>query len=73
MNGVLVSREVEQLLGVRYWTLVSLIRAKKIDPAPRKTASGFYLWTSGDVQRAREALKNHRPRKYVPTPQAVGE
>jgi hypothetical protein len=61
MERELMSREVEELLGVPWWILWNLIKAKRI-PAPTKNVSGFYMWRAADVARAREAVKNYRPR-----------
>jgi hypothetical protein len=65
MKRELLTREVEEMLGVRVWALISLIRTRRIDPAPRKNVSGSFVWSKADIERAREALKTYRPRKYV--------
>jgi hypothetical protein len=42
-------------LGTTYHRLIGLIRFGKIGP-PEKDISGDYLWTPGDLERARQAL-----------------
>jgi hypothetical protein len=46
---------VARLLGVPYWTLMSLLRWERIE-APAKDSSGDYVWLPEDVERARQAL-----------------
>jgi hypothetical protein len=53
----LKTREVLAVLGgVSYYRLVSALRGGKISPPPAKDASGDYVWTEEDVDRARQAL-----------------
>lgn len=42
-------------LGISYSQLIGLLRYCKIDPPGRDT-SGDYVWTDGDLERARQAL-----------------
>jgi hypothetical protein len=42
-------------LGVTYHRLIGLLRFKKIEP-PARDSSGDYVWTDGDLARARQAL-----------------
>jgi hypothetical protein len=51
-------------LGVSYNTLINLLRFDKIDP-PGRDSSGDYVWTDGDLERAREALSRLQRRKAV--------
>jgi hypothetical protein len=69
MSRFLLTREVEDLLGCKYWPLRALLRDGRISPPPRKSLAGYYLWGPADIARAREALKTYRPRKYALKPQ----
>jgi hypothetical protein len=61
----LKSRAVADQLGVPYWRLFDLIRSRRL-VAPDKDSSGDYVWTSDDVERARQALAaTRRPRAEV--------
>ena len=71
MPQFLLTREVENLLGAPWWQLRGLVRSGKIVPAPKRNILGHYLWSPADVERAREALKTYRPRKYVPRDRPV--
>jgi hypothetical protein len=51
-------------LGTTYHKLIGLIRFDKIDPPARDT-SGDYVWTDGDLERARRALEAPRPARVV--------
>jgi hypothetical protein len=52
-------------LGVPYYTLIGLLRSGRIPP-PVKDSSGDYLWSTEDIERARQALRRPRQRKAVP-------
>jgi hypothetical protein len=54
-------------LGVSYHRLINLVRFRKIEP-PLRDTSGDYLWSDGDLGRARTALTAMRRLK----PQEVG-
>jgi hypothetical protein len=42
-------------LGVSYYRLIGLLRARKLRP-PAKDSSGDYVWTDADMDAARQAL-----------------
>ena len=63
MPQFLLTREVEEALGVPFWQLRGMIRNGKIAPAPERNILGHYQWTPADVARAREALKTYKPRR----------
>jgi hypothetical protein len=47
--------QVADLLGVPYWRLTDMLRARKI-PAPAKDESGRYRWGEQDVAAARQVF-----------------
>jgi hypothetical protein len=49
---VRTTREVCQILGVRYYQIAELLRCLHI-PAPRKNSRGEYQWSEADVENAR--------------------
>jgi hypothetical protein len=49
-------------LGIRYYTLIGLLRSDRIPPPP-KDSSGDYCWGDTDLERARQALQSARQRK----------
>jgi hypothetical protein len=51
-----------QAIPTTYLRLINLIRYGKI-PAPPKDSSGDYIWSSEDLERARQALKAGRQGK----------
>jgi hypothetical protein len=64
---------------VNYYSLVGLFRSGKCDP-PQKDASGDFVWTEADIERARAALRIDLRRKVdrqknrarpVPTPRGL--
>jgi hypothetical protein len=61
------TREVSDALGVPMYQLTNLIVRGRI-PRPRKDASGDFWWSSGDIERARQALATPYQRRR----QAVG-
>jgi hypothetical protein len=58
----LASGAAADRLGVPYYMLFQLIRARKIAPPPRDS-SGRYLWFADDMERASKAIKEDRRRK----------
>jgi hypothetical protein len=46
---------VADLLGISYSRLINLLRTRRLVP-PQKDTSGDYVWTSEDVERARQVL-----------------
>ena len=50
---------VADQLGVPYWRLIDMIRARKIKP-PQKDTSGDYLWGEPDIAAARAVLAARR-------------
>jgi hypothetical protein len=50
------SQEVCQLLNIRYYQLVELLRARRI-PAPTKDVSGDYQWGEKDIENARAVFE----------------
>jgi hypothetical protein len=66
MARELLTCEAEKHLGAPWRILQSLIRGRRIDPPPRKNASGHYVWSAVNLRQAREALKTYRRRKYTP-------
>jgi hypothetical protein len=58
-------------LGVSYHQLIGLVRFGKLDPPPGRDSSGDYLWTDGDMARAREAFAGVGRRKGAPACAAV--
>ena len=63
MARELLTCEAEKHLGAPWRILQSLIRGRRIDPPPRKNASGHYVWSAVNLRQAREALKEYRPRR----------
>jgi hypothetical protein len=55
------SSQVAALLNVPYWVLVHHIRVGTLD-LPRKGPSGSLLWTKRDIERARTAVADYKPR-----------
>lgn len=51
-------------LGISYYQLIGLLRSDRLAP-PEKDSSGDYVWTDGDLERARQALRAGRRRKGV--------
>jgi hypothetical protein len=49
-------------LDTSYHQLFNLIRFNKIKP-PERDTSGHYIWTDGDLARARQAIQESRTRK----------
>jgi hypothetical protein len=59
--------QVADTLGVGYYRLIGLIRARKLAP-PGKDHSGDFCWWPADVERARQALQANRRRQAVSPP-----
>ena len=57
---------VADLIGVSYYRLIGLLRSRRLAP-PQKDTSGDYVWSDGDLERARQALAAKNRRK----PEAV--
>ncbi len=51
-------------LGISYYQLFGLLRFRKIKP-PARDSSGDYVWTPGDVKRARHALDRRQRREVA--------
>ena len=62
MESPCKSPAAAQALGISYWSLINLLRSRKLAP-PRKDSSGDYLWTKRDLAAARKALAAGRRRK----------
>jgi hypothetical protein len=58
----LKSRAVADQLGISYYNLFELIRSKHLVP-PEKDSSGDYVWTTVDVERARQAIQARQKRR----------
>jgi hypothetical protein len=58
----LASGAAADRLGVPYYVLFQLIRARRITPPPRDS-SGRYLWFADDLERANKAIGEDRRRK----------
>ena len=53
--------DVADQLGVPYWRLMDMLRARRIQ-RPTKDSSGDYLWTESDIAAARAVLASRRHR-----------
>jgi hypothetical protein len=58
----LASDAAADRLGVPYYMLFQLIRARRITPPPRDS-SGRYLWFADDIERAGRAIREDRRRR----------
>jgi hypothetical protein len=71
----LTTQQVADLVGKQRHNLSDLIHSGQLTPTPRKIGH-IYVWTAGDIRRARAALAirkgRGRPRKQ-PVPAAPGK
>jgi hypothetical protein len=58
----LKSGAAAELLGIPYYTLIELMRAKRLAP-PAKDSSGQFVWTEADIERARQAVAELQARR----------
>lgn len=58
----LKSGAVAELLGIPYYTLFELMRAKRLQP-PQKDSGGQFVWTEADLERARLAVAERQARR----------
>jgi len=58
VKAPLKTRDVCQLLGVRYHTIFNLIRYEKL-PAPERDSAGDFIWWPKNVEAARNAVKSN--------------
>jgi hypothetical protein len=62
MSGYRKTPVAARELGTTYYRLMGLLRSEKIEP-PARDSSGDYVWTDGDLERARQALGVDRRRR----------
>jgi hypothetical protein len=65
------TQEAAGIVGTSYHNLFAMIRCRKI-PRPAKNSSGDYLWTSEDIERARQAMRIDRRLKANRPPKDKG-
>ena len=64
---------VADILGVPYWRLRDMVRARRINP-PARDDSGDYIWSPSDIEAARQVLAARcRPTPAVATAGGPGD
>jgi hypothetical protein len=57
MKGPLRTVEVADLLDTNVERLISLVRRRRIKPAPPRDSAGRFQWGKEDVERARKVIQ----------------